>query len=105
MKGSQIDRSLSYGNISKQLILNSQQETLADAFRRTTRESSEGTSSVNENLTSMQPDDVQRELPNYSAISFIAELTGGFGSSSDVDEDTYKRRKRNNSQNDQQLGR
>lgn len=36
-KGSQLDRSLSYGNINKQLIRHSQQETLAETIRRTVR--------------------------------------------------------------------
>ena len=105
LKGSQIDRSLSYGNIAKQLILNSQQETLADAFKRTARESSERTSSVNEYSAQEQDDNIPSESKEHFGISLIEEFMNGFGGGGDVDDDAYKRKQRNNNQNDSHMSR
>lgn len=104
IKGSQIDRSLSYGNINKQLIINSQQETLADAFRRTARGNSERTTLSNDYSIPEHHDEVQNELPVYSGKWLIEELSGGFAGGGDVDDDAYKRKKRGNN-NDNQMSR
>jgi hypothetical protein len=94
-KGSQIDRSLSYGNINKQLISNSQQETLANAFRRTARENAEqrSTSAGQSNIEQQEPgnDTVYEQSDRW----FIEDIAAGFGGGGDVDDDAYKRKKRN----------
>jgi len=103
-KGSQIDRSLSYGNINKQLISNSQQETLADAFRRTANEKRQTAVSPNEHSTPAQQEELNHEPSESSSQWLIEELFGGFGGGGDMDDDPYKRKKRNNN-NDNQMGR
>ncbi len=103
-KGSQLDRSLSYGNINKQLISNSQQETLAEAFRRTANEKRQTAVSQNENSTPAQQEELNHETSESSGGWLIEELFGGFGGGGDMDDDAYKRKKRNNN-NDNQMGR
>lgn len=103
-KGSQLDRSLSYGNINKQMISNSQQETLADAFRRTANEKRQIGISSNENSTLAQQDEPNHETSESSGRRLIEELFGGFGGGGDTDDDAYKRKKRNNN-NDNGMSR
>ncbi|GAC1314578.1 MAG: relaxase/mobilization nuclease domain-containing protein [Mucilaginibacter sp.] len=103
-KGSQIDRSLSYGNINKRLISNSQQETLADALRRTARETVERGLTASEYSTPSENENLQSDIAEYSEKWLIEDLAGGFGSGGDVDDDAYKRKKRNNN-NDNQMSR
>jgi hypothetical protein len=99
-KGSQIDRNLSYGNISKQLLINSQQETLADAFRRVARESAAIREISNKNLANQQPATNDDETPEISNPHFIENIFNGLAD----DTDAYKRKKRNNN-NDNQMSR
>ena len=106
-KGSQIDRSLSYGNINKKLLINNQQETLADVFRRTARENAEGRSTTSESSISKN-EDAQSEMFEYSEKWLIEDLAGGFGGGGDADDDAYKRKRRNNNNqndNDNQISR
>ncbi len=106
LKGSQLDRSLSYGNINKQLISNSQRETLADAFRRTANEKRQTAVSPNENSTPEQQEEPNHEPSESSGRWLIEELFGGFGGGADTDDDAYKRKKRNNNNNnDNQVSR
>jgi len=105
-KGSQIDRSLSYGNINKQIISNSQQETLADVLKRNARENAERRIITNEYESPSENEDVQNDITEYSEKWLIENLAGGFGGGGDVDDDAYKRKKRNNNnQNDNQMSR
>lgn len=105
-KGSQLDRSLSYGNINKQLTSNSQQETLADAFRRNANEKRQIAVSPNENSTTAQQEEQNHEPSESSGRWLIEELFGGFGGAGDTDDDAYKRKKRNNNNNnDNQMSR
>ena len=103
-KGSQIDRSLSYGNINKHIISNSQQETLADAFRRTARENAEQPSTSAGQSSTEQQEPVKDTVYEQSGRWFIEDLAAGFGSGGDTDNDAYKR-KRRNKDNDNQVGR
>ncbi len=103
-KGSQLDRSLSYGNIGKQLISNSRQETLADAFRRTANEKRQIAVSPNEHSTPAQQEGPNHETSESSGSWLIEDLFGGFGGG-DLDDDAYKRKKRNNNNNDNQISR
>jgi hypothetical protein len=98
-KGSQIDRSLSYGNISKQLLINSQQETLADAFRRVAQENAE---TSNDDPANQQLTTNEYETPEISNPQFIENIFNGLAD--DTDDDAYKRKKRNNN-NDNQMSR
>jgi len=106
-KGSQIDRSLSYGNISKQLISNSQQETLADVFRRTARENVEQRSTSDGQSSTEQQEPGSDAAYEQSGQWFIEDIAAGFGSGGDVDDDAYRRKKRNNNhnENDNQISR
>lgn len=100
-KGSQLDRSLSYGNINKQLVANTQQETLADALRRSVGENrSPGTNASG--ATVAQPDTGSSV---NSGHWLIEKLGNGFVGGVDTDDDAYKRKKRNNNQNDNQISR
>jgi hypothetical protein len=103
-KGSQIDRSLSYGNIDKQIISNSQQETLADVFRRTARENAEQQSNSTGQSNTGQQNPQNDTVYEQSGRWFIEDLAAGFGGGGDVDDDAYKRKKRNNN-NDNQMSR
>jgi hypothetical protein len=101
-KGSQIDRSLSYGNISKQLLINSQQETLADAFRRVARENTVIRETSSNNPANQQLATNDYETPEISNPHFIENIFNGLAD--DTDDDAYKRKKRNNN-NDNQMSR
>ncbi len=104
-KGSQLDRSLSYGNINKQLISNSQQETLAETIRRTVPNDGQPQRTVNQE-TSLKQDEAVETANEHEDTWLIEGLFGGFGGSSDTDDDAYKRKKRNNhNNNDNQMSR
>ncbi len=103
-KGSQLDRSLSYGNISKQLISNSQQETLAETIRRTVPNDGQPQRTVNQE-TGLNQDEAAETANEHADTWLIEELFGGFGGAGDTDDDAYKRKKRNNNNNDNQMSR
>jgi len=94
-KGSQIDRSLSYGNINKQIINNSQQETLADVFRRNAKENAEKRSTSAGQSSTEQQEPGSDAAYEQSGRWFIEDIAAGFGGGGDTDEDAYKRKKRN----------
>lgn len=100
-KGSQIDRSLSYGNINKQLVANSQQESLADALRRSVSEYRSPGTIISDGVA------VQHDTGSSvtSGHWLIEELGNGFVGGVDSDDDAYKRKKRSNNQNDNQVSR
>ena len=105
LKGSQIDRSLSYSNINKQLISNSQKETLADVFRRSANENAERRTSSNDPSNDGQQDaGISYDAGEQSGRWFIEDLAAGFDSGGDMDDDAYKRKKLNKD-NDNQLSR
>ncbi len=104
-KGSQLDRSLSYGNINKQLISNNRQETLAETIRRTVPNDGQPQRTVNQE-TSLNQDEAAETANEHADTWLIEELFGGFGGGADTDDDAYKRKKRNNNNNnDNQMGR
>jgi hypothetical protein len=105
-KGSHLDRSLSYGNINKQFIANSKEETLAESLRRIVSEDRQLTDKPANDLKADQQEHIQQEPQDYSGRWFIEDLAGGFGGGGDADDDAYKRKKRNNGQNnDNQMSR
>ncbi len=97
-KGSQLDRSLSYGNINKQLISNNRQETLAETIRRTVPVDGQPQRTVNQE-TSLNQDEAAETANEHADTWLIEELFGGFGGAGDTDDDAYKRKKRNNNHN------
>ncbi len=103
-KGSQLDRSLSYGNINKQLISNNRQETLAETIRRTVPVDGKPQRTVNQE-TSLNQDEAAETANEHADTWLIEELFGGFGGAGDTDDDAYKRKKRNNNHNDNELSR
>jgi len=103
-KGSQLDRSLSYGNINKQLTGNSQQETLAETIRRTVPNDGQPQRTVNQE-TRLNQDEAAETANEHADTWLIEELFGGIGGAGDTDDDAYKRKKRNNNNNDNQMGR
>lgn len=97
-KGSQLDRTLSYGNIHKQFMANSKEETLADTLRRVVTESHQ----LQDTSTDDTSHDQQQQVP-YEPFDnsrwFLENLAAGFGGGNDVDDDAYKRKKRDNKGN------
>jgi len=94
-KGSQLDRSLSYGNINKQLIGSGRQETLAETIRRTVPADGQPQRMVNQE-TGLNQDEEAETANEHVDTWLIEELFGGFGGGGDTDDDAYKRKKRNN---------
>jgi hypothetical protein len=83
------------------LFINSQQETLADAFRRVERENAAIRETPNNNPTNQQLTTIDFETPAISNPQFIENIFNGLAD--DTDDDAYKRKKRNN--NDNQMSR